>query len=255
MQYNNRVAKIAINNIVWILLILAVLIMGLVDSAFYSIPILKNILIQASVLGIITVGLSHVILMGEIDLSIVGVLGFSAGLGTVLMSKGFPWFLSIIIIILFGVLVGFINGVLVTKLKAAALIQTLAVSFILEGALLALTQGTTITNFPDAYTWLGQSYILGIPTMPIPFILLFVIVYFIWNKTVYGRSLFAAGGNPTGAYVSGINVSRIKISTFAIAGGTYGLGGYMLSSYMGAVTTNFGSELLMYGLAAAVIGG
>ncbi len=255
MRTNTTFISLFANNIVWFLLIAAIVIMGLVNSAFFSGTILQNILVQTAVLGVLTAGLAHVLIIGEIDLSVTGVLAFSAGLGTFLMNKGLPWFLAIVVIILFGLLIGIINGILVAKFKAAALIETLAVGLLLEGALMALTQGRSIINFPDAFTWIGSGSILGMPVLPIPFLLCYLIIYFVWKKTVFGRSLFATGGNTTSAHVSGINVDRIKIYAFAISGALAGFSGYLLAAYMGAVTMTFGSDLLMYTLAAAVIGG
>lgn len=252
---NIDVVSLFANNIVWFLLVAAIVIMGMMNSAFFSGNILQNILVQTAVLGVLTAGLAHVLIIGEIDLSVTGVLAFSAGLGTFLMNKGLPWFLAIIVIILFGLLVGIINGILVAKFKAAALIETLAVGLLLEGALMALTQGRSIINFPDAFTWIGNGKIFGMPVLPIPFLLCYLIIYFVWKKTVFGRSLFATGGNTTSAHVSGINVDRIKIYAFAISGALAGFSGYLLAAYMGAVTMTFGSDLLMYTLAAAVIGG
>lgn len=244
------------NNVVWLLLIAGLAIMGSVNSMFFSPSILKNILVQTSVLGVLTAGIAHVLIIGEIDLSIIGVMAFSAGLGTNLMvSNGLPWYLAIIVIIAFGVLVGAINGILITKLKAAALIETLAMGLILQGGLMQMTKGRSIVGFPETYSWIGQGTILGMPILPIPFLLIYLLIYFVWNKTVFGRSLFATGGNATSAYVSGINTDRVKILSFTISGGLAGTAGFLLSSYMGAVTVTFGTDMLMYTLASAVIGG
>ncbi|NEU31367.1 ABC transporter permease [bacterium LRH843] len=252
---NTNIIGLFANNIVWFLLVAAILIMGSMNSAFFSGSILQNILVQTAVLGVLTAGLAHVLIIGEIDLSVTGVLAFSAGLGTFLMNKGLPWFLAIVVIILFGLLIGIINGILIAKFKAAALIETLAMGLILQGALMALTQGRSIINFPDAFTWIGKGSILGMPALPIPFLLSYLIIYLVWKKTVFGRSLFATGGNATSAHVSGINVDRIKIYAFAISGAFAGFSGYLLAAYMGAVTMTFGQDFLMYTLAAAVIGG
>ncbi|GEN34780.1 MULTISPECIES: ABC transporter permease [Aneurinibacillus] len=248
-------ARLFADNIVWFLLVLGLFIMGLIDSAFFSQVILQNILVQTAVLGILTAGIAHVLIIGEIDLSITGVLAFSAGLGTTLMNNGLPWFLAVLVIVLFGLLIGTVNGILVAKLKAAALIETLAMGLVLQGGLMALTQGRSIVNFPEAFTWIGQGSVFGLPILPIPFLIVYLIIYFIWKKTVFGRSLFATGGNSTSAYVSGINVDRIKIYAFMISGGLAGFSGYLLAAYMGAVTMTFGQDLMMYTLAAAVIGG
>lgn len=252
---NRNWLEFSANNIVWFLLIAAILIMGSINSIFFSVSILQNILVQTAVLGVLTAGLAHVLIIGEIDLSVTGVLAFSAGLGTFLMNNGLPWFIAIIVIVLFGLLIGLINGILIAKLKAAALIETLAMGLILQGALMALTQGRSIVNFPEAFTWIGKGSILGMPMLPIPFLLCYVLIYFIWKKTVFGRSLFATGGNTTSAHVSGIPVDRVKIYAFTISGTLAGFSGYLLAAYMGAVTMTFGQDFLMYTLAAAVIGG
>ena len=254
-QLKTNPVEFLANHIVWVLLILGIIIMGTINTAFFSTSILQNILIQTAVLGVLTAGIAHVLIVGEIDLSVTGVLAFSAGLGTYLMNQGLPWFLAILFIIAFGILIGFINGILIAKLKAAALIETLAMGLVLQGALMALTQGRSIVNFPAEFTWIGSGKIFGIPTLPIPFLLTYIVIYFVWKNTVFGRSLFATGGNITSAHVSGINVDRMMIYAFVISGGLSAFSGYLLAAYMGAVTMTFGSDLLMYTLAAAVIGG
>lgn len=242
--------------LVWFLLALSLLIMGLFQPAFFTSSIIRNIIVQASALGVITLGLSHVLMVGHIDLSLVGSMAFSAGLGTYMMRNyGIHWSLAIIVIVAFGCLVGFVNGVIVTKLKAASLIETLAMNLILTGGLLALTQGRTFTNFPQEYLFLGKSAIAGIPVLPIPLFVIALILGYIWNNTVFGRSLYATGGNIACARASGISVDKINILAFVISGGFAGFAGYMMSSYMGAVPAKFGESMQMYALAAAVIGG
>ncbi|KLU62266.1 ribose transport system permease protein RbsC [Peptococcaceae bacterium CEB3] len=243
------------NNVVWFLLVIVLVVMGLFDPIFFSKGILKNILVQGTVLGVLTAGISFTILIGEIDLSIVGTIGFAAGLGTLLMGKGLNWLIAILLIIVIGTVVGVINGLLISRMKAVSLIETLAMMLILEGALLAVTKGRSIVNFPDAFSFVGQKAIFGIPVMIIAFLLVYIIVYVIWNKTVLGRSLYAVGGNAVSAYTSGIRVDRVRIVAFTISGAFAGFAGFLLASYMGAVTMTFGQDYLMYTLAAAVIGG
>jgi len=249
------VGNFVLNNIVWFLLIVSIVIMGIIQPIFFSGTILGNILVQASVLGVLSAGLSFVIILGDIDLSIVGVLAFAAAVGTLAMKAGLPWFLAAILTIIIGVIFGWLNGILVAKLKAVSLIETLAIMFTLQGAVLAITQGRSIVNFPDAYKKVGQGTIFGIPILPLVFIGVYVIVHIVWKRTALGRSLFAVGGNPKCAHVSGIKVDKIRIAAFTISGAFAGLGGYMLSSYLGAVTSTFGTEYSMYSIAASVIGG
>lgn len=255
-SYKANIIEIVSNNIVWILLILSLIVMGIYQPAFFTVTIIRNILIQASALGIMTIGLAHVLLLGEIDLSIVGSMAFSAGLGTFLMKNDYlPWWATIVFIIFVGCCVGLINGMIITKLKAASLIETIAMNLILMGGLLALTSGRTFTNFSTEYNYIGKGSVAGIPLMSILLVFVFLCIGFLWNKTTFGRSLFAVGGNISCAKASGINVDGIKIMAFVISSGLCALAGWMYSAYMGAVPASFGDNMQMYALASAVIGG
>ena len=242
-----------LNNIVWIRLVLAVAVVGGLEPSFFKPTILGNVLSQATVLGILSFAQAFAIMLGLIDLSLLGVMSFSATCGLLLLEKGCPAVIAILVIFLTGACIGALNGVLIAKLKAVALVETLAVKLTLLGAFLVITQGRAITNMPDSYKWFGQGSIAGIPTLPIALVAVFVFVYILWNKTPYGRSLYAVGGNEDAAYVSGIKVDRIKIIT--ISGFLAGVAGFFLSAYMGAVTSTFGTSYDMNNIAATVIGG
>lgn len=108
---------------------------------------------------------------------------------------------------------------------------------------------------PDSYKWFGQGSVAGVPTLPIALAIIFVAVYILWNKTPYGRSLYAVGSNESAAHASGIRVDRVKIIAFSISGLLAGIAGFLLSAYMGAVTSTFGNSYDMNNIAAAVIGG
>ena len=244
-----------LNNIVWILLVLAVAVVGGLEPSFFKPTILGNVLSQATVLGILSFAQAFAIMLGLIDLSLLGVMSFSATCGLLLLEKGCPAVIAILVIFLTGACIGALNGVLIAKLKAVALVETLAVKLTLLGAFLVITQGRAITNMPDSYKWFGQGSIAGIPTLPIALVAVFVFVYILWNKTPYGRSLYAVGGNEDAAYVSGIKVDRIKIIAFTISGFLAGVAGFFLSAYMGAVTSTFGTSYDMNNIAATVIGG
>ena len=163
----DAVEKLA-DKLVWLILIGALVILGIIQPAFFTVVIIRNIFIQAAALGVMTIGLSHTLMLGEIDLSTVGTMAFSAGLGAFLMTNyDLPWFWAVLVIISFGCLVGFFNGLIITKLRAAALIETIAMNLILIGGLLALTGGRTFTNFPAAYNYIGKADLFGLPILPI----------------------------------------------------------------------------------------
>lgn len=250
-----KVIDFCMDQAVWILLVLAIVVMGMFKPSFYSFGILSNILVQGTVLGLLAIAISMVILLGDINLSTVGTAGFSALLGVMAMKAGLPVPLAILTILLVGSVIGLANGLIVTKLKANALIATLAMNMVLQGALLAITAGATISNLPDEYKFVSQGKIGGFPALPIVLIVMFAIFHVIWERTQFGRALFAVGGNYRGAYIAGINVERTKIWAYVISGLLSGLAGWLLSGYMGAVTSSFGTTYEMQVIAAAVIGG
>ncbi|MGI6004940.1 MAG: ABC transporter permease [Christensenellales bacterium] len=255
MQKTNNIKTLLMNNIVWILLIITTIIIGTMDSRFFSPVILGNVITQAAVLGILSFAQSFAIMLGYIDLSLLGIMSFSATCGLLLLKNGVPVPLAILTILFVGFLIGTMNGALIAKLKAVPLIETLAVKLTLLGAFLAITSGRAITDLPGGYKWFGQGNISGIPVLPLTLVLVFAVVYVVWNWTPFGRSLFAVGGNSEAARVSGIKVDRITIMAFTCSGLLAGLAGFLLSAYTGAVTSTFGISYDMNNIAAVVIGG
>lgn len=262
MKKNTKNWKLkVIDNIVWVLLLIGVIVFIILKPNYFN-PIANpslylNIPMQASVMGVMTIGLAGTILLGDIDLSCVGIMAVSAATGILIFKNGIvPIPIAMTIILIMGALLGFVNGVLIAKLKAVALIETLAMNTLLAGVVLAITRGRTITINEKGYTILGQGKIGGfLPFLVIIFLLVYIIMYFVWNRTALGRSLFAVGGNARCAKVSGINVDRIRIAAFTISGLMAGLAGLMLSSKMGSINSVFGSSYSMDIIAAAVIGG
>ena len=255
---NNKwftVRRKLLNNIVWILLLFAIILIGGMEPSFFTPRILGNVLSQATVLGILSFAQAFAIMLGLIDLSLLGVMSFSATMGLLLIGRGAPVLIAIPVILAVGALLGAMNGVLIAKLKAVALVETLAVKLTLLGAFLVITEGRAITSMPDSYKWFGQGSVGPVPALPIALAIVFVAVYSLWNKTPYGRSLYAVGGNESAAHASGIKVDRVKIIAFTISGLLAGVAGFLLSAYMGAVTSTFGNSYDMNNIAAAVIGG
>ena len=250
-----KILDFSMNNAVWMLLILAIGIMGLFRPSFFSVGILSNILVQATVLGLLAIAISMVILLGDINLSTVGTAGFSALTGVIAMKAGLPVPLAILVIVIMGSLIGLVNGLIVTKLRANALITTLAMNMVLQGALLAITGGSSLSNLPDSFKFVSQGRIAGFPALPLVLIVVFFLFHIIWTRTEFGRDLFAVGGNPRAAYIAGIKVDRVKIGAYVISGLLSGLAGWLLAGYMGAVTSSFGTTYEMQVIAAAVIGG
>jgi simple sugar transport system permease protein len=245
-----------LHNVVWIWLIALVVIFGVFNQFFFTTANLQNIMVQATVLGMIGLAVALPLLVAEIDLSLPANLGFSSAIGALAYSGlDLPWFIAMLAGVAVATLIGFFNGLCITKLRMVSLIQTLSMMIILQGALLALTQGRTITNLPDGYVWLGQATIGGWPIMPIIFLVALLAMSILLRNTVLGRSIYAVGGNPVASNAAGIRVARIKIITFTIAGFISGVAGFLLASWQMAITSNQGSSYLLYAIAAPIIGG
>ncbi|MFC7400939.1 ABC transporter permease [Citricoccus sp. GCM10030269] len=246
----------ALDNIVWILLVVFVLVGALLNPFFLSVPNFQNILVQATTLGFLGVAIAMCMLLGEIDLSVVGILGFSGAVGAVAMNSGLPGFLGIILVVGVGALIGLINGICVAKLRMTSLIETLAMGLVLGGGVLAVTRGQTISITEQTFTWLGQGRIATWPVMPVALILLFIAISVFLYRTPWGRKIYAAGGNRRAAYAAGINTKNLVIVTFTFSGFLAGVAGWLTTAYLGGVNPTLGSsDMLLYAIAAPVIGG
>lgn len=250
-----RIEQMVLNNIVWMLLVLFALVGYLLNSFFFSIANVQNILVQATSLGFLAVGVAFTLLIGEIDLSVVGVLGFSGSIGAVALRGGFPPVLCILLVVVSGAVIGVINGFCVAKLGMNSLITTLAVGLTLSGAVLAITSGTTITISERAYNFIGTQSIGGWPIMPVALILLFVIVAVLLNRTRWGRSIYATGGNRRAAFAAGVPTVRVRMSAFIVSGVLAGFAGWVSTAYLSGVNSTIGADSLLYAIAAPVIGG
>ncbi|QFQ89914.1 ABC transporter permease (plasmid) [Paracoccus kondratievae] len=245
-----------LHNVVWIWLIALVAIFGAFNDYFLTVFNLQNVMVQATVLGMLGLAVALPLLVAEIDLSIPANAGFSAAVGALAYSDlGLPWFIAMLAGLAVGTFIGFFNGFCITRLKMVSLIETLSMMIILQGALLALTQGKTLTNLADGYVWIGQATIGGWPIMPVVFLLALAVMGVVLQRTVLGRSIYAVGGNPVASNSAGIRVDRIKVITYTISGFLAALAGFLLASWQMAITSNQGSSYLLYAIAAPIIGG
>lgn len=251
----SRAVPILLNNIVWMLLVLFSIFGYLLNPFFFSLANVQNILVQATTLGFIAVGIAITLLIGEIDLSVVGVLGISGTVGAVSVNAGIPPLFSIMLVIFTGAFVGLINGICVAKLGMNSLITTLAMGLALSGGVLAVTRGTTITISDPGYTFIGNQSVGGWPLMPVALIVLFIVVGIVLNRTRWGRKIYATGGNERAAFAAGVRTTRVRMSAFIVSGVLAGVAGWLATAYLSGVNSTIGSDMLLYAIAAPVIGG
>jgi len=247
--------EVALDNIVWILLVVFAVGASILNPFFATLANVQNLLVQGTSLGFVAFAIALTMLLGEIDLSVVGILGISGAVGAILVEKGVPGLVAVVAVLVTGTLIGLINGLCIAKLRMTSLIETLAMGLTLGGAVLALTEGRTITVRDESYTWVGQGYVFGWPIMPLALLLLFVAISVLLSRTTWGRKLYATGGNKKAAYAAGIATDRLIIGTFVLSGFLSGCAGWLATAYLSGVNSTIGAQLLLYAVAAPVIGG
>ncbi|CAI9415750.1 Ribose import permease protein RbsC [Pleomorphomonas sp. T1.2MG-36] len=241
-------------------IILAIILMGLVITIAnpnfltpYNFQIVAR---QVSFIAIVAAGQTLVLLLGGIDLSVGAIAGLSAILGAMMMtSGGIDPFLSMGLAVVFGLMCGAINGLLIAKLKLNAFIVTLATGEVFAGAILVLTKGYAINGIPEIFQVLGQGTIGPVPVPVAIMLVIFAILAWVTTNTPFGRSVFAVGGNRDASRFAGLHSERIEIIVYAISGGAAALAGMMFVSRMNAGQPTIGASWLMPSITAAIIGG
>ena len=239
--------------------------LALTAPRFLTADNLLNILRNVSMQGMIALGMTMVIIAGEIDLSVGSAVAFAGCWTAVLVQTlagpgiGMPVepavVLAIAIALVTGFGVGCFSGFMRTQYQVPSFITTLALMTGLTGAAELITNGFPLTPFPDWYNVIGGGYVAGIPVPALAFLAAFLVVQTVMNQTTFGRSVYAVGGNAEAARLSGINVRAVKILVLGITGGLAALSGVLQSSEImsGTATTARGWELDI--IAAVIIGG
>ncbi|MDR0885590.1 MAG: ABC transporter permease [Clostridiales Family XIII bacterium] len=215
-----------------------------------------NILKQTAINGILATGMLFVIVSGGIDLSIGSIVGVTAVLSAMLAhTGGYPLIVAIVIPILVGAVFGLVNGALVSYGGIPPFIVTLGSMTVLRGLALIISGGSPITGVSMQFEKISSSFVFGIPSLAIYFALVVLICAIILQKTVFGRNVFAIGGNEISARVSGVNVNFIRLLVYGIMGLLAGFCGVLMASRTTTGAPLAGSGYEMDAIAAAVIGG
>ncbi len=238
-------------------LILLIVVISIMNSAFLDISNLLNLLRQVSINGLIAFGMTFVILTGGIDLSVGSILALSSAFTAILITSGLDPIVALIVGVLGGFLLGVFNGVLVTFGSMAPFIATLATMTIFRGLTLVVTDGNPITNLGDSYMFqlFGKGYFFGIPVPAVTMIIVFIILAIILQKTTFGRHTYAIGGNEVASKISGIKVNRVKILIYGISGLMSALAGAILTSRLNSAQPTAGTSYELDAIAAVVLGG
>lgn len=221
----------------------------------------------------LAIGMTFVILTGGIDLSVGSILGVTGMLAGMLINVGlilplfgvrvyFSVWVITLIVLLAGVLLGAVNGFIITRLNVAPFIATLGMLYVARGMALLSNNGSTFPNLVgDAelgntgFPWLGAGEFIGIPVTIWLMLLLAGVAWFITERTPFGRQVYAIGGNERAAELSGIRVKRVKTYVYMISGFCAAIGGLVVASQLQAAHPASGETFELNAIAAAVLGG
>jgi ribose/xylose/arabinose/galactoside ABC-type transport system permease subunit len=231
-------------------IVIMIIIFSATINGFFSLKNFENISRQITTIGIVSIGMTLVILTGGIDLSVGAMLSFAINIGGQGIVQGWPTWVVYLFMIILGIILGWINGFLITRIAVPALIITLGTMNIYRGITMVITKGIYITPIPSVYQVIGKG--------SIPFIFFMVFLGLFINITLttrFGRNLFAIGGNEQSALFSGVPVRRFKMIVYAISGFLSSLAGMILVGKSGFIQPQAGLGYELNAIAAVVIGG
>lgn len=215
---------------------------------------LLNIFSQLSIIGVMSIGMTFVLITGGIDMSVGGIYAASAVLAASL-ADSLPIIIVMLITLAFGFILGLFNGIIVTKFNVPAFIATLGSGSIFTGIALLYSNSQPFYVNKESFQWLGSGYIGMIPVAVILLFLAYIIAGIILKFATFGRSLYAIGGNKEASRLSGLRVNGITSSVYGISGLCAALSGIIITSRLGQGQANIGDTIVLDVIAAVVIGG
>ncbi|MBC8002710.1 MAG: ABC transporter permease [Opitutaceae bacterium] len=237
-----------------ILFVVVLAIFGLQSSRFLEPRNLINIVVQASSTGIVAVGMTFVLLVAGVDLSVGAIMFVAAAVAGKIALAGFPMPLALLAMLAVGVLFGAFNAFFITRLGVAAFIVTLATLFIGRGLGLRITE-TRAMNLPESFLQLGSARLLGVPLPAWLFVVVLVVAHLVLTRTPFGRQVFAVGHDLESARRAGLRTGRILMAVYLISGVCAALAAMVSLGQLGAVSPKFGEQKEFAAIAAAVLGG
>lgn len=271
---SNKAMEIFKNYALYFVLLMLLVVIVFKDPSFLSLGNFSNILTQSSVRIIIALGVAGLIVTQGTDLSVGRQVGLSAVIAATLLqatsnvNKVFPDIdvvpipLVILLVCAIGALLGLLNGVIVTLLNVTPFIATLGTMLVIYGInslYYDMVGAAPIAGLDAGYTKFTQGFfILGgfkLSYITLYALVAIALVWVIWNKTRFGKNIFAIGGNPEAARVSGVNVTKNLLGIYTLSGVFYAFGGFLEAGRIGSATNNLGFMYELDAIAACVIGG
>ncbi|MBO1765352.1 ABC transporter permease [Allobranchiibius sp. GilTou38] len=272
MPKDLSVGKVLLEGRAFLALIVIIVVFASLSGNYFTTGNLITMSSHVAIYALLAIGQLLVVLNGGIDLSVGSTLGLSGMVAGYMMqgvkipgtsTTAFPsvW-VVVIVCCLVGALVGLINGVLVGRLKVAAFVATLGTLYVVRGFAELMTNGQPYNNLSGdpslgntGFNWLGFNDILGIPVGVWVMVVVALVISLTLSRAVFGRWLYASGGNERAAELSGVPVRRVKTSVYVISGVCAAISGLVLSSELTAASPVNGTSYELTAIAAVVIGG
>ena len=227
----------------------------LTNGNFISRNNIINILISSAIVGMVVIGECYLLITAHVDLSPGSVAAFSGVLVSLLLRNNVPLLPAILIVVVMGLGVGFINSLLVNRLKLEAFIATLATMSIFRGLAFIICNGKAVFVTNASFLKMGSGRILGIPIPVIIFIVSYIIFMVLLDRTRFGRNVYMVGGNATAARLAGINAQNLRTKLYMITAGFAALGGIIQAGRMSSGQPMTSEGLEFDAVTAVVLGG
>lgn len=237
------------------LIIIFIVFSILTGNKYLTAANITNILISSSIVGLVVIGECFLLIVGHVDLSPGSVAAFSGVLVSILLNKGLPLFLAILLVLLLGLAIGFMNATLVNKLKLEPFIATLAAMSIFRGLAYIICNGKSVFVTNSVFLKIGTGRLSGIPIPVIICIIFFIVAIIVLGRTRFGRRVYMVGGNANSARLAGINAQRIRLRLYMAASTLAALGGILQAGRMSSGQPTALDGLEFDAVTAVVLGG
>ena len=249
------IKKFLMKYVMYLFLILMCIVLTVASDKFLTVTNLMTIIKQISIQSIVAIGMTMIIISGNIDLSVGSLVALCSVSGAMIMNKGLPMIAAVIASVIIGALVGFITGGVTAKLKLHSFLVTLSLMTALRGLAQTMTNGRPVAGLPSAFGKIASASIGPVPLLVIYMIVLYAIFMYVMKYTAFGRSIYAVGSNQESARLSGINIEMVKTMVFVISGALCGIAGVLLTAQVRSGDPTCANAWEMDTIAGAIIGG
>lgn len=268
----NKILLLLLDNMAWLLCLISIIAFSLLSERFFTPITLLSIIPRVTTIGLLVIGQSFAMLTGHFDLSAESVVGLCAFVGALLIATpelgGWGTMLPaapvIVIVLAMGLVIGVVNGFMVTKLRINSLVYTIAMLILLRGILYVISSSTSASQLGDTFGWLGGGTLftfmvdgkpIGFQVSLIFMVLAFAVAFLITRYTQFGRNMYAVGSNREAAESSGIRSERVVFFVYVISGLCSALAGWLIAGRMDSATMGLGAGWIFPIQAAVIIGG